>query len=77
MDYGSGDRCGWWDVLGARLILRNSDDLGDAVVFALEKWDPNSQNAPKDKNNNPLTILNVGSGKDIAIRELAYKISNF
>ncbi len=53
------------------------DDLGDAVVFALEKWDPNSQNAPKDKNNNPLTILNVGSGKDIAIRELAYKISNF
>jgi len=52
------------------------DDLGDAVVFALENWDPNSKNAPKDKNNNPLTILNVGSGKDISIRELANKISS-
>ncbi len=52
------------------------DDLGDAVVFALENWDPNSKNAPKDKNNNPLTILNVGTGKDISIRELANKISS-
>ena len=46
------------------------------MVFALENWDPNSKNAPKDKNDNPLTILNVGSGKDISIRELANKISS-
>ena len=52
------------------------DDLGEAVVFALESWDPSSINAPKDFNNNKLTILNVGSGKDISIKELAYKISN-
>ncbi len=52
------------------------DDLGDAVVFALENWDPSSLNAPKDENNNKLTILNVGTGKDISIKELAYKISN-
>ncbi len=52
------------------------DDLGDAVIFALENWDPNSKNAPKDNDNNPLTILNVGSGKDISIRELANKISS-
>ena len=52
------------------------DDLGEAVVFALENWDPNSKNAPKDKNNNPLTILNVGTGKDISIKELANKISS-
>ena len=52
------------------------DDLGDAVVFALENWDPSSINAPKDENNNEITILNVGSGKDISIKELAYKISN-
>ena len=51
------------------------DDLGDAVVFALENWDPNSKNAPKDKNNNKLTTLNVGTGKDISIKELAFKIS--
>ena len=52
------------------------DDLGEAVVFALENWDPNSKNGPKDNNNNPLTILNVGTGKDISIKELANKISN-
>ena len=34
------------------------------------------KNAPKDKNNNPVTILNVGTGKDISIRELANKISS-
>ena len=51
------------------------DDLGDAVVFLLENWDPSSTNAPKDLNNKPLTILNVGTGKDISIKELAYKIS--
>jgi len=53
------------------------DDLGDAVVFVLENWDPNSINAPIDENNNKLTILNVGTGKDITIKELAHKISNF
>ena len=52
------------------------DDLGDAVVFALENWDPNSKKAPKDQNNNKLTTLNVGTGKDISIKELAFKISD-
>ncbi len=52
------------------------DDLGNAVVFLLENWDPGSLNAPKDSKNNNLTILNVGTGKDISIKELAYKISN-
>ncbi len=52
------------------------DDLGDAVVFALENWDPNLKNAPKDENNNNLSVLNIGTGKDISIKDLAYKISN-
>ncbi len=52
------------------------DDLGEAVVFALENWDPSSINAPKDEKNNTLKILNVGTGKDISIKELAHKISN-
>ena len=52
------------------------DDLGDAVVFALEKWDPFSSNAPLDNSDNPLLFLNVGAGKDITIRELAFKIAN-
>ena len=52
------------------------DDLGDAVVFVLESWDPSSSNAPKDEHNNNLVMLNVGTGKDITIKDLAYKISN-
>ena len=53
------------------------DDLGDAVVFVLENWDPSSVNAPKDENNNSLTILNIGTGKDITIKDLACKISKY
>ena len=52
------------------------DDLGDGVVFALEYWDPDSRNAPLDKEGNPLTILNIGTGVDISIKELAHKISD-
>ena len=51
------------------------DDLGDAAVFALEKWDPNAKDAPVDANNVPLTYLNVGTGKDISIKKLSEIIS--
>ena len=53
------------------------DDLGDAVVFALENWDPNAEDAPLDNNKMPLNWLNVGTGNDISIKDLAYKISKF
>ncbi len=52
------------------------DDLGEAVTFSLENWDPDSKNAPKDSFGNKLTFLNVGSGEEISIKELAQKISN-
>ena len=52
------------------------DDLADAALYALEKWDPKAPNAPTDKNGDKLTWLNVGTGKDISIRELANKIAN-
>ena len=51
------------------------DDLGDACVFAIKNWDPESKNAPLDSENNPLTFLNVGTGKDITIKNLAEKIA--
>ena len=51
------------------------DDLGDAVLHALEYWDPDSKDAPLDKCKNPLYLLNVGTGVDISIKELAFKIS--
>ena len=52
------------------------DDLAEAAIFCLENWDPSDKDAPKDNNGNPLTILNVGTGNDISIKELAIKISD-
>ncbi len=51
------------------------DDLADAVIFCIENWNPNSKNAPKDSSGKPLYHLNVGTGKDISIKELALKIA--
>ncbi len=56
------------------------DDLGNAAVFALEKWNPSNKNNPIDRNGNPLLFLNVGTGREISIMNLAEKIaeiSNF
>ena len=55
----------------------HTDDLGESVVFALENWDPEKENAPTLKSNKmPLTYLNVGTGKDISIKNLAELIAN-
>ncbi len=51
------------------------DDLAKASRFVLENWDPNGKFAPKDKDGNQLIFLNVGTGKDISIKELAKKIA--
>ena len=51
------------------------DDLGKSVVYALENWDPHDEKAPSDINGEPLTYLNVGTGIDISIEDLAKKIS--
>ena len=51
------------------------DDLADAVVFCLENWQLNREDSPKDIFGNPLNHLNVGTGKDISIKQLAEKIS--
>ena len=52
------------------------DDLSEAVIFCLEKWNPNKSNAPKDQSGNPLYFLNVGTGEDISILRLSEIISN-
>ena len=51
------------------------DDLANACLFALENWNPSSSDAPLDENKKPLYWLNVGSGKDISIKDLASLIS--
>ncbi len=51
------------------------DDLAKACVFALEKWDPDDKSSPKDIYGNPLNFLNVGTGIDLSIKDLASKIA--
>ncbi len=53
------------------------DDLADACLFALEKWNPLDANSPKDKFGNTLYWLNVGCSTEISIKNLVEKISNF
>ena len=51
------------------------DDLGKACVFALENWSALDQEAPRDDQGKPLAFLNVGTGVDLTIKELAQQIA--
>jgi GDP-L-fucose synthase len=51
------------------------DDVGNASIFALEKWTPNSADAPHDYKGNPLYYLNVGTSIDLTIKELAETVA--
>ena len=51
------------------------NDLAKACIFCLENWNPKASHSPRDADNNNLTFLNVGTGKDISIKELAILIS--
>ena len=53
------------------------DDLADACLFALEKWNPMDTNSPKDKFGNTLYWLNVGCNTEISIKNVVEKISNY
>ena len=51
------------------------DDLGEACVFALERWSASSESCPCDALGQPLSFLNVGTGVDLSIRNLAEQIA--
>ena len=51
------------------------DDLGKACIFALQQWSANASTAPSDASGQPLSFLNVGTGFDLSIRELAEQIA--
>ena len=53
----------------------HANDLGEACIFLLENWDPSDKEAPLDSEGQPLLLLNVGTGKDISIKDLAILIS--
>ena len=52
------------------------DDLALAVIFLLNNWYPEDKNSPKNCDGSNLYHLNVGTGKDISIGDLAKKIAN-
>ncbi len=53
----------------------HADDLGDACVFALRQWTPEAETSPRDDAGHPLIHLNVGTGVDLTIRELAEAVA--
>ena len=64
----------WGSGLVCRELM-HVDDLAEAAIFCLENWFPSDISAPKDISGYPLNFLNVGTGKDISIKELANKIA--
>ena len=53
----------------------HADDLGEACLFSLKYWSALRADAPKDDEGDALAILNVGTGVDLTIRELAEKVA--
>ena len=51
------------------------DDLGEACVFALQHWSASAASAPCDTSGEPLAFLNVGTGIDLSIHQIAERIA--
>ncbi len=64
-----------WGTGNPKREFLHVDDLADACLFALEHWDLNNDLSPKDINGMTLPYLNVGTGIEISIRELANLIA--
>jgi len=62
-------RC--WGTGSPRREFLHVDDLAAAVVFCLKHWDPQAPEAPRTRDGQILEYLNVGTGLDLSIRELA------
>ncbi len=62
-------RC--WGTGSPRREFLHVDDLAAAVVFCLKHWDPHAPEAPRTRDGQILEFLNVGTGVDLSIRELA------
>jgi len=65
----------WGSGLPKREFL-HVDDLSDACLYVLKNWNPSRKDAPKDSDNNILELLNVGTGEEITIKDLAKLISD-
>jgi GDP-L-fucose synthase len=63
---GAGNTVTCWGSGTPRREFLHVDDLGEACVFALERWQPAADQ---------LQFLNVGTGVDLSIRELAEAVA--
>ena len=64
-----------WGTGNALREFLHVDDLADACTFALEEWNPSDMNLPKMEIGESLNYLNVGTGLEISIKNLATIIS--
>ena len=53
------------------------EDLASACIHVLNYWDPSLQSSPQDEQGNKLFHLNVGTGKDISIKDISLLIAKF
>ena len=60
-----------WGTGSPRREFLHVDDLASAALFCLERWNPADTSAPRSETGEPLTFLNVGTGTDLSIRDLA------
>ena len=51
------------------------DDLAEACIYIIEKWNSTTDQIPLDVNGESIFWLNVGSQYEISIKDLANKIS--
>ena len=52
------------------------NDLAKACLFVLKNWHPDATNAPRKDDGSILSYLNVGTGVDFSIKELAERIAS-
>ena len=65
-----------WGTGNPKREFLHVSDLAKACKIALEKWNPDDEKSPKDEKGNKLSFLNVGSGKEISIKDLANLIAD-
>ena len=71
---GQSSVCCWGSGSPKREFM-HVDDLSDACLHVLKYWDISNKNSPRDDHNKVLEFLNVGTGKEITIKELAKLIA--
>ena len=65
-----------WGTGQPRREFLHVDDLADACVYCLEHWNPSAEEAPQRDDGQLLSFLNVGTGEDLPIKELAEMVAD-